>query len=89
VRGPVGLRHHGDDLVRATQRFERGQRELRGAVEEELQLLQRERAVGAGVFGESILADTTLDLVARDGVQPVDEQDALEVIHLVLEDAGA
>ena len=44
--------------------------------------------MGGGVFREPFLLDAALDAVARDGIEAVDEEDAIEVIDLVLEHAG-
>src|SRR6185503_4475580 len=76
-----------------------GQRELGRAVEEDFhrtwgaiaspRRLQRESAVGGGVFREPFLLDAALDAVAGDGVEAVDEEHAVEMVDLVLEYARA
>ena len=42
----------------------------------------------AHVLGQAVLLDLALDPIAGDRVQAIDEEDAVEVIQLVLEDAG-
>src|SRR2546426_12733466 len=51
-------------------------------------ILTREGVAGC-VLAETVLLDLPLDAVARHGVDAIDEEDAVEVVDLVLQDARA
>ena len=93
ARRPVGLGDHRHHVVARQQRLEGGQGEGRGAVEQDAQ--SRLARAGEGqvpwprrLLGEAFLLDLPLDAVPRHRSQAVDEQHAVEVIHLVLDHAG-
>ena len=83
---PIRLRDHADDAVpRAQQRLEGRHGEAGRAEEHDTQASGRAASPFAGARQ---LPDPADDQVALDAAQPVDEQRAVEVIHLVLKRAG-
>ena len=80
---PVRLRDHADDaMARAEERVEGRHGECRRAEEDDAQRTRRSPFPGARQ-----LADPPDDQIALDAAQAIDEQRAVEMIHLVLEGA--
>ncbi len=80
---PIGLRDDADDLVlRREERVEGRHGERRRPEEDDLQ-----PGATSPFAGARQLPDLAHDQVALDPAQPIDEQRAVEVIHLVLKRA--